>query len=97
MIENRIAVIALHKVGMEPNTIFKTLHTLGISLMFVYSAIDRYNMKPPPFVTFFTTCSYEKGNQSSKGKNSKKSCTKAKHFISGDKDSTEHLKPCCVF
>jgi hypothetical protein len=27
--ENRIAVIALHKVGMEPNAIFKTLHTLG--------------------------------------------------------------------
>ena len=24
--ENRIAVIALHKVSMEPNAIFKTLH-----------------------------------------------------------------------
>lgn len=41
--ENRIAVIALHKVGMEPNAIFKTLHTLGISQMFVYRAINRYN------------------------------------------------------
>jgi transposase len=41
--ENRIAVIALHKVGMEPNAIFKTLHTLGISKMFVYRAINRYN------------------------------------------------------
>lgn len=41
--ENRIAVIALHKVGMEINAIFKTLHTLGISKMFVYRAINRYN------------------------------------------------------
>ena len=41
--ENRIAVIALHKVGMELNAIFKTLHTLGISQMFVYRAINRYN------------------------------------------------------
>jgi transposase len=41
--ENRIAVIALHKVGMEPNAIVKTLHTLGISKMFVYQAINRYN------------------------------------------------------
>ena len=41
--ENRIAVIALHKVGMEPNTIFETLHSLGISRMFVYRAINRYN------------------------------------------------------
>ena len=41
--ENRIAVIALHKVGMEPNAIFKTLHTLGISKMFVYRAINRCN------------------------------------------------------
>lgn len=37
--ENRIAVIALHKVDMEPKAIFKTLHTLGISLIFVYQAI----------------------------------------------------------
>lgn len=41
--ENRIAVIALHKVGMEPNAIFKTLHTLGISKIFVFRAINRYN------------------------------------------------------
>lgn len=41
--ENRIAVIALHKVGMQPSDIFKTLHTLGISRMFVYRAIERFN------------------------------------------------------
>ena len=32
--ENRIAVIALDKVGMKPNTSFKILQTLGISQMF---------------------------------------------------------------
>jgi len=36
-------VIALYKVGMEPNAIFKTLHTLSISKMFVYRAINRCN------------------------------------------------------
>lgn len=41
--ENRIAVIAIYKVGMEPNTIFKTLYTLGIGQMFVYWAIDKHN------------------------------------------------------
>ena len=33
----------LHKVSMDSNTIFKTLHTLNIGQMFVYRAIDRYN------------------------------------------------------
>lgn len=41
--ENRIAVIALHKVGMEPSVIFQTLQKLGISRMFVYRTINRYN------------------------------------------------------
>ena len=35
--------ITLHKVSREPNIIFKVLHTLGISQMYVYRAIDRYN------------------------------------------------------
>lgn len=39
---NRIAVIALHKVGMEQSVIFKTRQKLGISCMFVYRTIDRY-------------------------------------------------------
>ncbi|CAH2092028.1 unnamed protein product [Euphydryas editha] len=38
--ENRIAVIALHKVGMEPPIIFQTLQKLGISRMFVYRTIN---------------------------------------------------------
>ena len=41
--ENRIGVIAIHKVVMEPNTIFKIPYTLFISEMLVYRAIDRYN------------------------------------------------------
>ena len=40
--ENRIAVIALHKVGMEPSKIFKSLQRLGISQMFVYRTINRF-------------------------------------------------------
>ncbi len=40
--QNRIAVIALHKVGMEPSTIFKTLKKLDISRIFVYRTIKRY-------------------------------------------------------
>ncbi|KAA5578489.1 helix-turn-helix domain-containing protein, partial [Acinetobacter baumannii] len=41
--ENRIAVIALHKVGMDPSVIFQTFQKLGISLIFVYRTINRYN------------------------------------------------------
>ncbi|CAG4952882.1 unnamed protein product [Parnassius apollo] len=41
--ENRIAVIALHKVGMEPSVIFKTLQKLGIGRMFVYRTINKHN------------------------------------------------------
>lgn len=40
--ENRIAVIALYKVGKEPADIFDTLKKLGISRMFVYRTIQRY-------------------------------------------------------
>jgi transposase len=40
--ENRIAVIALYKVGMEPSHIFETLKKLEISRMFVYRTIQRY-------------------------------------------------------
>ena len=40
--ENRIAVIALYKVGKNPSEIFKILKPLGISRMFVYRAINRY-------------------------------------------------------
>ncbi|CAH2089999.1 unnamed protein product [Euphydryas editha] len=41
--ENRIAVIALHKLGMEPSVMFQILQKLGISRMFVYRTINRYN------------------------------------------------------
>ena len=41
--ENRIAVIALHKVGMKPNTIFKSIYMFDISEMMVYQAINRCN------------------------------------------------------
>lgn len=36
-------MIALHKVGMELSVIFQTLQKLGISRMFVYRTINRYN------------------------------------------------------
>lgn len=41
--ENRVAVIALHRVGKEPSEIFNTLKKLKISRMFVYRTIKRYN------------------------------------------------------
>lgn len=41
--ENRIAVIALHRCGHSPSTIFKLLKNLNITLRFVYRTIDRYN------------------------------------------------------
>lgn len=40
--ENRIAVIALHKVGMEVSTIYDTLKKLNISRMFVFRTIKRF-------------------------------------------------------
>lgn len=40
---NRITEIALHQVGIEPNTIFRILHKRVICLMFLYGAIDGYN------------------------------------------------------
>ena len=41
--ENRIAVTALYKEGLEPNTIFK-IHTLAVEWLCSY-AIIRYNEK----------------------------------------------------
>ncbi|CAH2091706.1 unnamed protein product [Euphydryas editha] len=41
--ENRIAVIALHKVGMELSVIFQTHQKLGFIRMFVYRTINRNN------------------------------------------------------
>lgn len=41
--ENRIAIIALYKVGKTPSFIFDTLNPLGISRMFVYRTIERYD------------------------------------------------------
>lgn len=41
--ENRIAVLALHRCGHKPSTIFKLLKKLNITLRFVYRTIDRYN------------------------------------------------------
>lgn len=41
--ENRITLIALNKVDMEPIKTLKILHTLGVSQMFVYRTIGRYN------------------------------------------------------
>lgn len=41
--ENRIAVVALHKVGKCPSVIFETLKLLGISRQFVYRTINRFN------------------------------------------------------
>ena len=40
--ENRVAVIALHKVGKSPGEIFKTLQKLKISRRFVYRTIQRF-------------------------------------------------------
>lgn len=40
--ENRIAIIALHKVGFAPMDIFKTLKKLGINRMFIHRTINRY-------------------------------------------------------
>ena len=40
--ENRVAVIALHKVGTSPSDIFQTLKKLKISKMFVYWTIHRF-------------------------------------------------------
>lgn len=40
--ENRIAVIALHKCGMEKKKIFNTLKPLKINLRFVYRAIKLF-------------------------------------------------------
>ena len=40
--ENRVAVIALHKVGKSPGEIFKTLQKLQISEKFVYRTINRF-------------------------------------------------------
>ena len=48
---NRVAVIALHELCMEPNTMFKIPHTLGINQMFVYQALDSYNETSSLFVT----------------------------------------------
>ncbi|UYV63812.1 WNT5B [Cordylochernes scorpioides] len=41
--ENRIAVIALHKVGQSPSSIFKLLQNLNITRQFVYRTIERFN------------------------------------------------------
>lgn len=40
--EDRVSVIALHKCGHSPNTIFKLLQKLGITLRFVYRTIKRW-------------------------------------------------------
>ena len=40
--ENRVAVIALHKVGTSPSDIFQTLKKLKISKMFIYRTIQRF-------------------------------------------------------
>ena len=41
--ENRVAVIALHKVGMPPPRIFATLKPLQFSERFVYRTIQRFS------------------------------------------------------
>ncbi|KAI8426797.1 hypothetical protein MSG28_014480 [Choristoneura fumiferana] len=41
--ENQIAVLALHRCGQSPSTIFKLLKNLNITLRFIYRTIDRYN------------------------------------------------------
>ena len=41
--EIRVAVIALHKVGMPPPRIFATLKSLQISERFVYRTIQRFS------------------------------------------------------
>ena len=43
VIKGTEAMITMHKVGMEPNTIFKIIRTPDTSQMFLYRAIDRYN------------------------------------------------------
>ena len=40
--ENRVAVIALHKVGKSASDIFKTLQKLQISRKFEYRTIGRF-------------------------------------------------------
>ncbi|CAG4973152.1 unnamed protein product [Colias eurytheme] len=41
--ENRIAVLALHRCGHSPSTIFRLLKNLKITRRFVYRTINRYN------------------------------------------------------
>ncbi|UYV74134.1 hypothetical protein LAZ67_11002214 [Cordylochernes scorpioides] len=41
--QNRIAVIALHKVGQSPSSIFKLLLNFNITRQFVYRTIERFN------------------------------------------------------
>ncbi|KAI8430379.1 hypothetical protein MSG28_000669 [Choristoneura fumiferana] len=41
--ENRTAVLALHRCGHSPSTIFKLLKNVNITLRFMYRTIDRYN------------------------------------------------------
>lgn len=38
--ENRVAVVALYKCGMQPGAIFETLKKLGISRQFINRTID---------------------------------------------------------
>ena len=40
--ENRVAIIALYRVGKSPPDIFQTLKKLKISKMFVYRTIERF-------------------------------------------------------
>lgn len=41
--ENRVTVVGLHKAGHDKSTIFKLLKPLGITKMFVYRTIKRFD------------------------------------------------------